>query len=166
MGYYNMISIDSSTLRRLDDALFSLSQRAFPELRKEAVTEVGPVLLEIVNSQIAKSVNDDKGEVQSWQRLRYGSLGGYAAVSADPEMEVQRGRKMYRVALITNALEYGHIGRLPTGRNPKYKPRIETGRAPARKFYSNAFSRIENHAELVAKQIGYRMRQKFTEAMK
>lgn len=160
------LSINSADLRRMNDALATLSKGAFPELRQEFLPELGQAMKEAVDAAIAGSVNDSNGHVRGWQVIRYGSGGGYAAISPDADIMVARGRNSYSAARITKAINNGHAGRLPSGRDPYYRPRIKLGRAAARKFYSTAFSRIENHADIFAKQIGYRLRQKFMEAMR
>ena len=56
---------------------------AFPEAKAKAVKAMGEEMQKDLNAQIyaADLETDAKGTVVSWQELRLGSGGGYAAVS-------------------------------------------------------------------------------------
>lgn len=57
--------------------------RVVPEARAQAVKAMGEAAQRELNAQIGKAdlEADAKGTVQSWQELRLGSLGGYAALT-------------------------------------------------------------------------------------
>lgn len=75
--------------------------KAFPEARRQAVETMGQAIQEEVNARIAAAdlAGGAKRTVQSWQELRLGSSGGYAAVSPrkGTVTSVDRGQSGSRV---------------------------------------------------------------------
>lgn len=100
-----------------------------------------------VDSAVGASNPDINGDtVQGWQGAYVGSRGGYAAVRArSGEFKVQ-GSKRYAVGYLTNTLENGGKARLPSGRDPYYRPRIEWGRIRPRGFYKRAGAQFKTPA--------------------
>ncbi|MCR4935944.1 MAG: hypothetical protein K5990_05610, partial [Oscillospiraceae bacterium] len=96
---------------------------------REILDRAGAQLLGTVQGHIGGT-----GKVQSWQDVRRGSGGGYVAVSPKPKTYAGG----YAVGYITNALEHGHRIRPPSGRAPRYKPRIKHPRVPGRWPYKAA----------------------------
>ncbi len=114
--------------------------KAFPEARRQAAETMGQALQGEVNARIAAAdlAGGAKRTVQSWQELRLGSGGGYAAVSPrkGTVTSVDRGRHGSRVrqhtwkgqpvtALqVTRWLEHGHgVRKADTKGDYKYSKR-------------------------------------------
>ena len=57
--------------------------QAVPDARRQAVEEAGAAVQRELNAQIgaAELADGAKGTVRTWQELRVGSKGGYAALS-------------------------------------------------------------------------------------
>lgn len=116
------------------DGLFEKAGKEFKSLRAEYLDEAGDTLLSAVRSNItASGINDAHGHVRAWQRKYMGTGGGYVAVRA-----VSGPGGKNSPGAITNYLESGHKGRMPSGRSGRYDARIDTGRARAFGFYAHA----------------------------
>lgn len=94
----------------------------FPEAKAEAVRTMGQAAQRELNAQIRKAdlEEDAKGTVISWQNLRFGSRGGYAALSALKASSYRPGAKpkswngtAVTVKQVTKWLERGHGVRKP-----------------------------------------------------
>ena len=100
--------------------------QAVPDARRQAVEEAGAAVQRELNTQIgaAELADGAKGTVRTWQELRVGSKGGYAALSpgkgtAQPRVgETQHTWKGKPVSKkqVTRWLERGHA---PAGRRPE-----------------------------------------------
>jgi len=100
--------------------------QAVPDARRQAVEEAGAAVQRELNTQIgaAELADGAKGTVRTWQELRVGSKGGYAALSpgkgtAQPRVgETQHTWKGKPVSKkqVTRWLERGHGTRRPGGR--------------------------------------------------
>ena len=91
---------------------------------------LGARMLSGVRGNIAGRVNDAHGKIAGWQAKYVGSGGGYAAVRA---VDTSTGAKS--PGAITNYLENGHARRPPSGKNPRYVPRIHVLYIAGRGFY-------------------------------
>lgn len=94
----------------------------FPEARGEAVRTMGEAVKRDLDAQIGRAdlEEDARGTVISWQELRLGSLGGYAAIT--PKADTARPRagkqhtwkgKAVTQKQVTRWLERGHGVRKP-----------------------------------------------------
>ena len=90
--------MDRARLERFNRFWEELLQ-AVPDARRQAVEEAGAAVQRELNAQIgaAELADGAKGTVRTWQELRVGSKGGYAALSpgkgtAQPRVEAG-GRK-------------------------------------------------------------------------
>jgi len=137
---------------------------AVPEARREAVEEAGVAVKRALDAQIQRadlSSGEAKGRVRSWQDLRIGSRGGYAAISPGRETVYSwdkranfggRARqhtwngKPVTARQVTTWLEQGHgtgtTGRMETsrlkgGRTRQRKARWGSGYVAGRKFYAD-----------------------------
>lgn len=116
-------------LEQLDQELAQAMNQT-PEIKREALAELGQQLLAGVKSRIGGT-----GKVQRWQHVHLGSGGGYVAVHAAENMADEHGRA---VGAITNAIESGHKIRPPSGRAKRYTPRIHKSKVPAKRMYAGA----------------------------
>lgn len=118
---------------------FDKAVQAYRDLRPQIVRKLGRQLEWEVRESIRQSgINDAHGKVQSWQQVRYGSGGGYAAVSA------ARGKTgQDSPGAITNYLESGHKTRRPSGTAEHYRPRINKTRTTAYGFYRSSKSKAD-----------------------
>ena len=131
------------------DGLFEKAAKEFKALRAEYLDEAGDALLSAVRSNItASGINDARGHVRAWQRKYMGSGGGYVAVRADNSSTGKNSP-----GAITNYLESGHKGRMPSGRSGRYEARIKTGRARAFGFYKSSADEAQRLAEDIAKKM-------------
>ena len=96
---------------------FGRLMEVYPEARATAVKAMGQAVQQELNAQIGKAdlETDAKGTVSSWQELRLGSKGGYAALSAIKASPYHGGRKPkswkgtpVTVKQVTKWLERGH----------------------------------------------------------
>ena len=85
--------MDRARLERFNRFWEELLQ-AVPDARRQAVEEAGAAVQRELNAQIgaAELADGAKGTVRTWQELRVGSKGGYAALSpgkgtAQPRVE-------------------------------------------------------------------------------
>ena len=119
----------SSVERREMDAFaryWDSLYEAVPEARRKAAETMGESVKRDLDAQIGKAdlESDAKGTVRSWQQIRIGSLGGYAAVSPKAyKWSHQHGKgkpkfwKQMRVStrMVTKWLERGHgVGHRPS----------------------------------------------------
>ncbi|MBQ9733345.1 MAG: hypothetical protein IJV74_03820 [Clostridia bacterium] len=114
--------------------------------KRAAFEAAAPQLKQAVDSAIGGS-----GKVAGWQQQRVGSKGGYAAVSP----RAKQTHKGYSVGYITNAINSGHRFPSPSGKNPKYRPRIRSGkqRVQGKFFYEAANAKAEGIAQAAAAQV-------------
>lgn len=144
-------SIDSRDLERLMDKL-AKSPEILREAKRKAFEEAAPQLKQAVDTTIGGS-----GKVQSWQDMHVGSKGGYAAVrpKAKTYTEVNGRGKRYAVGQVTNAINSGHKFPTPTGKNPRYRPRIESGRQRVLglQFYQKAQEQVPEIAQAAAESV-------------
>lgn len=96
----------------------------FPDAKRMALHEMGKAVLKEVWSQIGQQgVNDRYGRVRRWQSIRFGSEGGYVAVSPDTDdVQVTKAGKKTTAKDVTRYLERGHRVRGPSGRAKRYVP--------------------------------------------
>ena len=96
--------------------------QAFPDARRQAAQAMGEAVQKDLNAQIqaADLENGAKSTVRSWQELRFGSKGGYAALTPRRASPLCLGRKpkswngeTVTVKQITKWLERGHGVRRP-----------------------------------------------------
>ena len=116
--------------------------QAVPDARRQAVEEAGAAVQRELNAQIgaAELADGAKGTVRTWQELRVGSKGGYAALSpgkgtAQPRAgEAQHTWKGKPVSKkqVTRWLERGHGTRRPAG----VTRASAAGYVKGRQFYS------------------------------
>lgn len=112
-----------ATLDRQDiqkfNTRFGRLMEVYPEARATAVKAMGQAAQQELNAQIGKAdlETDAKGTVSSWQELRLGSEGGYAAISPKAyKWSYDHGKgkpkfwKSVRVStrMVTKWLERGH----------------------------------------------------------
>lgn len=129
---------------------------AFPDARRQAAEAMGEAVKKDLNAQIqaADLENGAKGTVRSWQQMRLGSKGGYAAVSPtkgtvmskDPRkggwkmrQHTYRG-KAVSARQVTKWLERGHG--TPQG-----------GYVKGRQFYSFTRMKAWEHARKAADRV-------------
>lgn len=97
-----------------------------PAIKRDAVAAGGKALRDEVRSQIDKQgINDSTGKVKRWQEHTLSSGGGYAKVFPVDANTTRRWRgQTVSAAQLTRWLEKGHVARKPTGKNPRYRPRL------------------------------------------
>ena len=146
--------------------------QAFPEARRKGVEAMGEAVQKDLNAQIqaADLESDAKGTVRSWQEVRIGSGGGYAAVT--PKKDIARPKRWrqhtYRGQPVTQKqvtrwLERGH-GTPATGakqwnyvmKTKKWHQVAErqgVGYVPGRQFYSFTQAKAWEHARKAADKV-------------
>lgn len=117
-----------------------------PEAKSEALKAMAAAAHEELNRQIDRRLSDGRGKVKGWQEVKMGSEGGYSRVGAKSEPVTNKYGKYYgyNSAQVTAFLERGHAVRGPSGKDPKYRPRLAEstvltrhgGVVPGRLFYS------------------------------
>ena len=132
--------VDYSAFTERMDAILD-AVRSTKAVKREILDRAGAQLLGTVQGHIGGS-----GKVQSWQAVRHGSGGGYAAVSPRPKTYAAG----YAVGRITNAIEHGHRIRSPSGRAQRYRPRIKQPRVPGQWYYKSS----ESEAAAIARTAG------------
>lgn len=114
-------TLDRQAVRKFNSYWEDLMEE-FPEARATAVRTMGQEAQKELNAQIGKAdlEVDAKGTVASWQELRLGSKGGYAALSAIKASPYHVGKKPkswkgtpVTVKQVTRWLERGHGVRKP-----------------------------------------------------
>lgn len=136
-----------------------------PEARAEAAAEMGRAVKQELDAQIHASAlqPDAKGHVSSWQTVRMGSKGGYAAISpqASATSSTWRGRPV-TTRQITKWLDRGHGVRKPAAgsaamwsRSGKAGLNLRTGTrfVTARQFYSATKAKAVNVAKRAADKV-------------
>lgn len=147
------MGIDRSRIQRSNKYWEEL-YKAVPDARRAAVEAMGEAIKKEVDSQIAARIDDGAGHVQSWQEIRIGSRGGYAAVSpckyenfsargnplrsggrSAPRVHTYRG-KAVSAKQVTAWLERGHSVRKCTGKDKRFREVTKStkGYVPARRF--------------------------------
>lgn len=113
-----MQSVEKDGLNDLDKQLSAVLKK-FPDKRRELHERISNRLEQEVRQQIFMTgVNDESGKIESWQKGRIGSKGGYAAVSA-----VSGKTGPNSQGAITNYLENGHRIR-PPGRMKRSRVKV------------------------------------------
>lgn len=134
-----MQSVEIEGLNKLDEDLNALLEE-LPEMRRELHERIAEVIKVEVDVQIAQSgLNDSHGHIRQWQESVVGSGGGYAAVR--PVSGITGPNSP---GAITNYLEEGHKIRKPSGKNPKYRPRIRKPYVDGYHFYKSARNTVES----------------------
>ena len=138
------------------------------DAKRLALEEMGKAAKAEVDRQIIqRGVRDDRYHVRNWQRYRVGSGGGYVAVS--PVSDKVSG-KTASSKLITKYLEKGHPIRQPSGRDTRYRPRVNIEKVvwgsrdfivPGRQFYSFSKLRVEELAMRAAEKVLVRLENLF-----
>lgn len=145
------VQIERQELDRLIKRL-SESPDVIQEAKREAFEAASAKMKEEVDRGIGGT-----GKVKSWQEQYVGSLGGYAAVrpKAKTFTEVNGQGKEYAVGYVTNAINSGHRFPTPSGRDPRYEPRIKSGRmnVPGKKFYQEAEKKLPQIAQEAVDQV-------------
>ena len=155
-------TLDRQAIRRFN-AYHAHLMEDFPETRALAVRTMGESVKRDLDAQIGSAdlETDAKGTVRSWQEVRLGSRGGYAALAPQKATPLRAGRKpkswrgeAVTVKQITKWLELGHGVRKP---GPDSKRKSRFGRSgvnrstgvryvKARMFYSWTKMKALEHA--------------------
>ena len=135
-----MQSIENSDLQDLSKHLNDLLEE-MPNERRNLHEKLADLAKEEVDRQIASTVNDSSGKIQSWQEPHVGSGGGYAAVRA-----TDSGTGSNSPGAITNYLENGHKIRTPSGNLSHYRTNIHTPYVEGRHFYEASRSALESQS--------------------
>lgn len=155
------VKIDAEALAKFEKKLRG-SSKVMAEAKRRAFRDAAPKLKQAVDSAIGGS-----GKVASWQADDVGSLGGYAAVrpKAKTFTPVNRRGKRYAVGHVTNAIDQGHKFPTPSGKDPNYRPRIESThmKVPGRQFYKAAEAEVPEIAKAAAQQVVDELREHFEE---
>lgn len=171
-------ALNREKIRRFNSYWEDLMEE-FPEARAKAVETMGRSVKRDLDAQIGRAdlEADAKGMVRSWQELRFGSKGGYAAVTAKkgslPGTRPKRWKgKPVSMKQVTRWLERGHGTpsarqavwnfRWKTKTNRKVAQRKGVGYVKGRMFYSWTRRKALEHAldaaneamELFAEQKG------------
>lgn len=134
------------------DALIAKLERS-PEVilqaKRQAFETAAPKLKQTVDTEIGGT-----GKVRSWQATYVGSGGGYAAVRPKAKTYTET-KKRYAVGYVTNAINSGHRFPTPTGKNKRYRARINSGRqkVAGRHFYEAAQAQVPQIAQEAAQQV-------------
>lgn len=132
-------TLDRQEVRRFN-RLWEALMEDFPEARAVAVKTMGESARRDLEAQISRAdlESDAKGTVRSWQELRFGSRGGYAALTPKKASPFRAGRKpkswhgeAVTVKQITKWLERGHGVRKP---GPDSKRKSRFGRSGVNKY--------------------------------
>ena len=132
-------TLDRQEIRRFNRRWEDLMED-FPEARAVAVKTMGESAGRDLDAQIGRAdlESDAKGTVRSWQELRFGSRGGYAALTPQKASPFRAGRKpkswhgeAVTVKQITKWLERGHGVRKP---GPDSKRKSRFGRSGMNKY--------------------------------
>nr|WP_297282977.1 hypothetical protein [uncultured Agathobaculum sp.] len=121
------------------DGLRQFAKRCDAEVKRKRADQraiherLGARMQSEVRSQIRGKLNDAHGHISGVQARVVGSGGGYAAVRPSG---TDSGPDSLNA--ITNYLENGHAIRRPSGRNPRYWPRIKMLYVSGRGFYNAA----------------------------
>ena len=121
------------------DELRQFAKRCDAEVKRKRADQraiherLGARMQSEVRSQTRGKINDAHGHISGVQARVVGSGGGYAAVRPSG---TDSGPDSLNA--ITNYLENGHAIRRPSGRNPRYRPRIKMLYVSGRGFYNAA----------------------------
>lgn len=121
------------------DGLRQFAKRCDAEVKRKRADQraiherLGARMQSAVRGQIRGKINDAHGHISGIQARVVGSGGGYAAVRPSG---IDSGPNSLNA--ITNYLENGHAIRRPSGRNPRYRPRIKMLYVSGRGFYNAA----------------------------
>jgi hypothetical protein len=132
-----MQSVDFKGLDELEKDIADLI-KSFPDMQRELHEGFADAIKKKVDSEIVVSLKNGASKIKRWQGRYVGSYGGYAAVRA---VDTSTGAES--PGAITNYLENGHKIRKPTGRNKRYKPRINKIYIDGYHFYSKASNNLE-----------------------
>ena len=132
---------------------------AFPDAKRRALHEAGKVvLLEVMDQIVVSGIRDTRFHVRSWQHVRIGSGGGYAAIA--PAVVDVPGKGLMSKK-ITKYLDKGYAARRPSGRSKRYEPQLKkvgigtTGNVyvPGRHFYDASRAKANSEAKKAAEKV-------------
>lgn len=149
-----MQSIDLGRLERMGQEWESLL-RDSEDARRELHKRMAAAAKGEVDSAVAGSLNDSRGNIRAWQEARVGSKGGYAAISAAKSPGGANG-----AGAVTNYLENGHRVRAGAQGRKGYRPRATTVRVNGRHFYRTAQNPVEAAAYREAEKFADDLAQK------
>lgn len=148
-----MDGVDFTQLRDVFEKIAD-SKEKIPEIKRDFLDRTSSEMLQIVRGNIASSLNDANGHVQSWQQSHVGSRNGYAAVRA--EKSGLTGRDS--TGATTNYLEHGHKTRSPSGTaKRRYRPRIKFATVKGRFFYKKSQSDMDKIVKNSASELSARI---------
>lgn len=137
-------TLDRQEIRRFN-RLWEDLMEDFPAARTVAVKTMGESTRRDLDAQIGRAdlESDAKGTVRSWQELRFGSKGGYAALTPKKASPLRAGKKpkswhgeAVTVKQITKWLERGHGVRKP---GPDSKRKSRFGRSMGNRYTSQRY---------------------------
>lgn len=149
-----MQSVDLKGLDELERDIADLI-KSFPDMQRELHEEFANTIKKKVDSEIVASLKNGASKIKRWQGKYVGSYGGYAAVRA-----VDNSTGSESPGAITNYLENGHKIRKPTGRNKRYKPRINKIYVDGYHFYSKASNNLEADIIKISEKFANKIRNK------
>lgn len=149
-----MQSVDLKALDELEKDIADLI-KSFPDMQRELHEEFANTIKKKVDSEIVASLKNGASKIKRWQGKYVGSYGGYAAVRA---VDTSTGSES--PGAITNYLENGHKIRKPTGRNKRYKPRINKIYVDGYHFYSKASNNLEADIIKISEKFSNKIRNK------
>ena len=149
-----MQSVDLKGLDELEKDIADLI-KSFPDMQRELHEEFANTIKKKVDSEIVASLKNGASKIKRWQGKYVGSYGGYAAVRA---VDTSTGSES--PGAITNYLENGHKIRKPTGRNKRYKPRINKIYVDGYHFYSKASNNLEADIIKISEKFANKIRNK------
>ena len=141
MGVSTDANIDVSGLKLLEKNLKRLAQGEIREYFRAAHKRLGEHAQDCVRSALDQKRRNPPRKnptgVKEWQVARFGSGGGYTAVS--PEIGEHKG---YAKGYVTNAVESGHVSHSS-----------QTGHVYGLHFYKEVRSQAKNMAEQEAREL-------------
>lgn len=149
-----MQSVDLKALDELEKDIADLI-KSFPDMQRELHEEFANTIKKKVDSEIVASLKNGASKIKRWQGKYVGSYGGYAAVRA---VDTSTGSES--PGAITNYLENGHKIRKPTGRNKRYKTRINKIYVDGYHFYSKASNNLEADIIKISEKFANKIRNK------
>lgn len=149
-----MQSVDLKALDELEKDIADLI-KSFPDMQRELHEEFANTIKKKVDSEIVASLKNGASKIKRLQGKYVGSYGGYAAVRA---VDTSTGSES--PGAITNYLENGHKIRKPTGRNKRYKPRINKIYVDGYHFYSKASNNLEADIIKISEKFANKIRNK------
>lgn len=137
---------------RKEEPKLDVTGTIFKEERAKALRQIGEQMQQGIQQAIAASgINDAHGKVSGWQELRYGTKGGYVAISP---VTGKTGKNS--PGAITNYLESGHMTQLGLGKSKRYDPKEPRGtneRTTAFRFYQKTNLQIERYTDAVISEL-------------